>query len=195
MAGHPRALQVKEELILNELIEFMGRRLFGPERLRLLRDELARSVAEGWPEHDTQLAQLRLELEDLDRASTARRCGWRSTRIPATPSSRSPRGASRISASAGARSRTRSATSKRAGPTAPGPTRSRPCSPLSPTSGPVSRPPAPKSSRDLLEAFDVTAVYDKAGRTLELGATVMPELVPDQGKTPTERRPVGDMLP
>lgn len=32
---------------------------------------------------------------------------------------------------------------------------------------------------DLLEAFDVTAVYDKAERTLVLGATVTPELVPD----------------
>jgi hypothetical protein len=51
VTGHLRALQIKEELILNELIEFMGRRLFGPERLRLLRDELARSVAEGWREH------------------------------------------------------------------------------------------------------------------------------------------------
>ncbi len=37
---------------------------------------------------------------------------------------------------------------------------------------------------ELLEAFDVTAVYDKIGRTLELGATVMPELVPDNKKTP-----------
>jgi DNA invertase Pin-like site-specific DNA recombinase len=48
VAGHPRALQIKEEIILDELVEFMGRRLFGPERLRLLRDELARSVAENW---------------------------------------------------------------------------------------------------------------------------------------------------
>ncbi len=46
---------------------------------------------------------------------------------------------------------------------------------------------------DLFEAFDVTAVYDKAGRALELGATVMPER-PRQRKTPTERRPVGDIF-
>jgi hypothetical protein len=45
---------------------------------------------------------------------------------------------------------------------------------------------------ELLEAFDVSAVYDKIGRTLELGATVMPELVPDNKTPPTERRPVGD---
>ncbi|MGH8575215.1 MAG: HAD hydrolase-like protein, partial [Gammaproteobacteria bacterium] len=57
-----------EEIILDELLEFLGRRLFGPQRLRLLREELARSVAESWHEHDTQLARMRLELEDIDRS-------------------------------------------------------------------------------------------------------------------------------
>jgi hypothetical protein len=39
-----------------------------------------------------------------------------------------------------------------------------------------------------------TAVYDKAGRTLELGAPVMPELAPDKRKTPTDQCPVGDIF-
>ena len=29
-AGHPRSLQIKEETILQEIIDFMGRRIFGP---------------------------------------------------------------------------------------------------------------------------------------------------------------------
>ena len=33
-AGHPGALQIKEETVLEAVLEFMDRRLFGPERLR-----------------------------------------------------------------------------------------------------------------------------------------------------------------
>jgi hypothetical protein len=46
---------------------------------------------------------------------------------------------------------------------------------------------ANNSHAGLLEAFDLTAVYDKVGRTLELGATVTPEpgtpgpMYPDRG--------------
>ncbi|MBB4661776.1 recombinase family protein [Conexibacter arvalis] len=39
-AGHPRALGIRESDILDHLIDFMGRQLFGPERLRLLRKQL-----------------------------------------------------------------------------------------------------------------------------------------------------------
>jgi hypothetical protein len=49
----------------------------------------------------------------------------------------------------------------------------------------------PEELADLLEAFDVTAVYDKAGRTLELGATVMPELAPDKRYPRRTRAPSG----
>jgi DNA invertase Pin-like site-specific DNA recombinase len=101
--------------------------------------------------------------------STARRSGWRSTRIPATPSSPSPPGASRSSAPAAPPSRRPSAASKYAGPTAPGPTRSRPCSPLCPTSGPVSRPPARKSAptgsgKTVMAAAGVPGLHTKAPR-------------------------------
>jgi site-specific DNA recombinase len=68
VAGHPTALQIKEERIVEALIEFMGRRLFGPDRLRLLRDDLARSVADSLREHDADLARLRVERDDIDRA-------------------------------------------------------------------------------------------------------------------------------
>ena len=44
-AGHPRVLGIKEDVVLDALREFMAERLFGPERLRLLTDELAASAA------------------------------------------------------------------------------------------------------------------------------------------------------
>ncbi len=44
---------------------------------------------------------------------------------------------------------------------------------------------------DLLDAFDVTAVYDKSDRTLELGATVTPEVVPENEKPRRSSAPSG----
>ena len=41
-AGHPRSLQIKEDVVLDVVLQFMDRRLFGPERLGRLREELAR---------------------------------------------------------------------------------------------------------------------------------------------------------
>ena len=67
VAGHPRALQFKEELILDELLDFMGRRLFGPEGLRLLRDDLAKTIADDWREDDDRLERLEREIEEVDR--------------------------------------------------------------------------------------------------------------------------------
>jgi recombinase-like zinc beta ribbon protein len=67
-AGHPRSLQIKEETILREVIDFMGRRIFGPDRLRLLRLDLARSIGDSWREHDTEVKRLEREQEHIKRA-------------------------------------------------------------------------------------------------------------------------------
>ena len=39
-----RALGTREQAILDPLLDFLARRLFGPDRLRLLHDELAQSL-------------------------------------------------------------------------------------------------------------------------------------------------------
>jgi hypothetical protein len=44
------------------------------------------------------------------------------------------------------------------------------------------RAAAPDELADLFDAFDVTAIYDKPNQTLELRATVTPELVPEDEK-------------
>ncbi len=72
-AGHPRVLGINEENVLDPLFEFLGRRIFGPDRLFLLREELSGSVADKWREHEDDLARLRRELADLERALTGRR--------------------------------------------------------------------------------------------------------------------------
>jgi hypothetical protein len=52
----------------------------------------------------------------------------------------------------------------------------------------------PTELADICDAFQITAVYDKANRTVELSATITPELLP-KDKTPTdEHDPVGGFV-
>jgi hypothetical protein len=44
---------------------------------------------------------------------------------------------------------------------------------------PTLKAAGPEELAELFAAFDVTAIYDKPNRTLELAATVTPELVPE----------------
>jgi site-specific DNA recombinase len=67
VAGHPRVIGIRENAIVEELFDFLSERIFGPDRLRLLRDELAGSVASAWDEHQLELDQLKRELEEVER--------------------------------------------------------------------------------------------------------------------------------
>jgi hypothetical protein len=66
--GHPRVLGIREEVVLAELFDVLSRRLFGPARLDLLREDLARASAGGWDQHEREIARLRRELGDIDRS-------------------------------------------------------------------------------------------------------------------------------
>jgi site-specific DNA recombinase len=69
IAGHPRVLGIKEVVVLDALREFMAERLFGPERLGLLREELAAAATDGdWQERDSRLADLRAEDKQVQQA-------------------------------------------------------------------------------------------------------------------------------
>jgi hypothetical protein len=52
LADHPKVHGVKEDRLLEPILDFLSRRVFGADRLRLLRDELAASTASFWEEHD-----------------------------------------------------------------------------------------------------------------------------------------------
>lgn len=65
VAGHPRVLGIKEEVILDAVLDFLGRRIFGPDRLRLLRAELAQATATSWKDHDAELERLGHEQRDV----------------------------------------------------------------------------------------------------------------------------------
>lgn len=67
-AGHPRVLGIQEDVVLDTLFDFLSRRLFGPGRLELLRDDLGRTAASGWRDYEVELARRRRQLAGLDRA-------------------------------------------------------------------------------------------------------------------------------
>jgi site-specific DNA recombinase len=68
IAGHPRVLGIKEDTVLDAVNDFLAERLFGPDRLRLLRHELARANGAEGKQYDAQAKQLTAELTDIDRS-------------------------------------------------------------------------------------------------------------------------------
>jgi DNA invertase Pin-like site-specific DNA recombinase len=68
IAGHPRVLGIKEDKVLDAVLDFLSERIFGPGRLRLLRAELASAASDSWREHDAELERLERERADVDRS-------------------------------------------------------------------------------------------------------------------------------
>jgi len=66
-AGHPRVLGIKEDVVLEPLFDFLSRRIFGPDRLRLLRRELSHAAA-SWHEHDSELDRLKRRRREVERS-------------------------------------------------------------------------------------------------------------------------------
>ncbi len=72
LAGHPRTLSIREEVVMDALREFMAERLFGPDRLRLLSAELATAADEQKDDPDASERE-RLEAEEKDVQKALRR--------------------------------------------------------------------------------------------------------------------------
>lgn len=62
IAGHPKVYGIKEDKILGPVLDFLARRVFGPDRLQLLRDELGAATASTWADHAAELKRLEREL-------------------------------------------------------------------------------------------------------------------------------------
>jgi site-specific DNA recombinase len=188
VAGHPRALQIKEDVILDELLDFMSRRIFGPERLRLLRDDLAKTIDDDWRDQDAHRHRLERELEELDRALYRQALRLEEHDDPDHP----------VVALAKRRilelSTRRKVTSEAiAALDAQRPDGARPAEieallAAVPDLRPALRSTSEAVLADILERFDVEAVYDKPNRILELAATVTPELIPDSKTRPPSGR-------
>ncbi len=190
-AGHPRALGIKEETILAELQDFMGRRLFGPDRLRFLRAELAKSVASDWQDHDEELAKLEKEREQLQRSLYRQTLRLEEHDDPSHPVVQAAK--QRIEEITSRHAAVQEAIDnlKGAKPVGIRPDEIEAMLQAIPDLRPTLRSADAAELAEICEVFQITAVYDKAERTIELSATILPELLPkDQTPTYTDG-PVG----
>ena len=176
-------------LELEHALDFLSRRIFGPDRLKLLRSELSRAEAATWREHDDERDRLQRELADIDRSLYRQTLRLEEHDDPAHP----------IVALAGRRieelsARRESITQAISALETERPASARPeeieaMLDAVPDLRPALATYSETELADLLNDFDVTATYDKAEcRRLKLGATLTPELVAAQE---TKRPPGG----
>jgi site-specific DNA recombinase len=199
-AGHPRALSVTEEVVLEQLYDFMERRIFGPDRLRLLRHELARSARTDWHEHDGELARLKSALEKVNASLRRQTLRLEEHDDPDHP------------VVAAAKDRIEELSARRVAideaiqsleiqrPDSIRPDEIEAMLAAVPDLSPALRTAAPEQLAALLKAFDVQVTFDKANRKLTLAATLTSELVAENEATagnensPTPRGPVGEFV-
>jgi site-specific DNA recombinase len=184
-AGHPRALGIKEEKIIPYLFDFMDRRLFGPERLELLKAELANSAAADWQGHDDEEHKLTHESEQLQRAIYRQTLRLEEHDDPNHPviAAATRRIEELGSRHAAVEDALKALRSQR-------PTDTHPDEILAmldaiPDLRPTLRTAAPNELADIYSAFQISTTYDKPRNTLELSATVRPDLLA-KDETPTD---------
>ncbi len=193
-AGHPRTLGIKEEVILDQLLDFMQRRIFGPDRLRLLRHDLARTARTEWRDHDGELARLKGELEKV--TSSLRR---QTLRLEEHDDPNHP-------VVAAAKDRIEELSARRTSiddairsletnrPDGTRPDEIEAMLATVPDLSPTLRTATPEDLADLFDAFNVKVTFDKANQKLTLAATLTGELVFENEKTPTAKGPVGEFV-
>jgi site-specific DNA recombinase len=187
-AGHPRVLGIREEVVLEPLLDFLGRRLFGPDRLHLLHDELAVSLAEGDDSRATELAAITRELADLDQAIRRQALRLEEHDDPKHPVVAAAK--ARIEELAGQHAaldeQRHQLEAQRSNARQPDEIEALLASIPDLRAALASYGPA--ELRDLFDAFEVTVTYDKPSHSLELAATIAAGLVPDAERLQPPRR-------
>jgi site-specific DNA recombinase len=182
VAGHPGALQIKEDTVLDAVLEFMDRRLFGPERLERLREELARASGDQDDQPTEELQRFRGELKDIDQSLHRQ-----SLRMEEHDDPRHP-----VVALAKERI-TELSTRRKTIEDTIRTTEAQLAEALQadeieatlnavPDLRDALKSPTADALTEILETFDVTATYDKPNRALELAATLNAHRPPDGGR-------------
>ena len=188
VSRHPRVLGIKEEVLLDAVRGFMAERLFGPERLALLREELLDAAAEGaWEERDSELARLHADDKQLQQALYRQSLRLEEHDDPEHPVVRLA--IQRIEELSG---KSKAIAAEIAGLEA-----TRPEAPRReeieailadvPDLRELLAEAEGKDLVELLEAFDIQLIYDKPNKTLEVSALLSSDLV----STPDGKRPPG----
>ncbi len=190
LTGHPRVLGIKEDVVLDALRGFMSERLFGPERLKLLRAELADAATDGaWQERDSRLADLRAEEKQVEQALYRQSLRLEEHEDPEHPVLKlATRRIEELSGQADAIA-AEIASLEAARPEEP---RSEEIEALLADVPDLREALAQADGEELIElldAFDVAVSYDKPERTLELSALLANDFVssPDAKRPPDGR--------
>lgn len=187
-AGHPRVLGVKEADILEPLFEFLGRRVFGPERLELLRHELAEVAAAGGDEHAAEAAALARNLDANQQAVDRQALRLEEHDDPAHPVVAAAK--RRIEELARERAVLEEAVLRleQRRPNELRPDEVTAMLAAVPDLRDALRRSNPVELAELFDAFDVTVTYDKTSRSLELAAVVATGGPPPETQRPPKGR-------
>jgi hypothetical protein len=183
-AEHPQVLGVKEDNLLEPILSFLARRVFGPERLCLLRDELADATASTWEDHNTELERLQGELREIERSLRRQ-----TLRLEERDDPKHPVVALAIERieelsirKAAVTDATQTLKTKR--PAGHDPDEILAILDAVPDLRKVLNLASDEQLARIFRAFDVTITYDKPNRRLTLAATITPELIPKPELSP-----------
>jgi DNA repair exonuclease SbcCD ATPase subunit len=164
--------------VLEAILAFLARRVFGPDRLRLLRDELADATSSTWEEHKAELERLESELTSINRSLRAQTLRLEEHEDPTHPvvalaTERIEELSARKSAVTD-----RISTLKAERPAGHDPEEVAAMLDAIPDLSETLATASPQKLAEIFKAFDVTITYDKTNERLNLGATITPELLP-----------------
>jgi site-specific DNA recombinase len=193
LADHPKVHGIKEERILEPVLDFLARRAFGPERLRLLRDELADASASGWDDHAAELERLDAELAKLNRSLRAPTLRLEEHENPNHPivalaSERIVELSTRKAAVTDAIQRL-----KTERPAGHNPDEIVAMLDAVPDLRPTIEKATDEELAEIFKAFDVRIIYDKNRQALDFAATITSELMPNENDRPEGRSRVSDI--
>jgi site-specific DNA recombinase len=178
-AGHPRSLGIKEEVVLDALRDFLVERLFGPDRLRLLSEELAASTGDDSASRDAELERLRAESEKLDKALYRQSLRLEEQDDPDHPIVKlATQRIEELNGQAEAIALTVGDLEKQR-PAGPSPAEVKAALDAVPDLSKALENASEDELTELLDAFDVSVSYDKPAKRLELSAVIAPDLDPE----------------
>jgi len=195
VAGHPRVLGIKEDVVLDALRDFMAERLFGPERLRLLGDELAASAGTQWEARDAELERLRGEQKKIEQALYRQALRLEEHEDPEHPVVKLAK--QRIEELSGKGGAISHALADLEGerPKGPSPEEIEAMLAGVPDLREALVMAEGEELAELLDAFDVDVSYDKPERKLELSASVTSDFIgPLEAQRPPDRRSLNSCI-
>ena len=161
------------------MLDFLARRAFGPDGLRLLHDELAGATVSSWQQHGPEAARLEEELGKLDRSLRMQSLRLEDHEDPNHPIV--ALASERIVELTAHKAAVTDALSalKTTRPAGHDPDEVLAMLDAVPDLRPALATATEEKLAAIFGAFDVEITYDRDQQTLKLAATITPELLPD----------------